>query len=159
MGVLVPTQAPVTIIDGIRINVQGLATSMIPYKVNLTEEQKKGNRTMAEGREGYARMVSQIATSNVNNLGRDQDPAVLSSKLAYDMKLEEARQALMTLTETITETQLANSIDIMKMVDDFVKVLQVSRGNSGSLDLAMREVDDWNNRFGRSTPAEPANPA
>ena len=49
--------------------------------------------------------------------------------------------------ETITETQMANSMDIMKMVDDSVNVLQVSRNNSAALDLAMREVDDWNARF------------
>ena len=144
---LVINQAPAPTLDGIRVNVQANTTSLATFKINLSDEQKKGARTMAGGREGYARMVSQICTNNVNSLPRDFNPTDLVSKLAYDSKLEEVRQAVMTLMETITETQMANSMDIMKMVDDSVNVLQVSRNNSAALDLAMREVDEWNARF------------
>ena len=81
----------------------------------------------------------------------------MSSRLAYDSKLEESRQAIMSLLETISDTQLANSIDIMKIVDDYVGVLQISRNNSSTLDLAMREVDEWNSRFANSSNSNSAN--
>ena len=142
------TQAPTGSIDAIRNQVQSLTTSLAPYKVNLNEAQKTGVRNMAEGREGYARMISQIASNNINSLAREHNPADLVSRLAYDSKLEEARQACLSLLETITDTQLANSIDIMKNVDDYAGNLQTSRNNNAALDLAMREVDDWNKRFG-----------
>lgn len=147
MSYLVNSQAPATTLDSIRVSIQTHITSLAAFKVNLIESEKSGARTMAEGREGYARLVSQICNNNINSLPREFNPADLTSKLAYDSKLEEAKQAIMSLLETISETQTANSIDIMKMVDDSVKVLQISRNNNAALDLAMREVDEWNTRF------------
>lgn len=119
-----------------------------PFKINLTEDAKNGGRNMAEGREGYARLVSGIASANIESLARDQDPQELVDKLAYDAQLENIRQRLLSLMEVITETQLANGVDIMKLVDGFVGNLQNSRVRNGSLDIAMREVDEWNKRFG-----------
>lgn len=156
MPYLVNNPAPTPTIDSMRLSLQSIFTTFTPFRINLSEEQKKGARTMAGGREGYARMVSQICNNNVNSLPRDFNPIDLSNKLAYDAKLEEVRQAAMSLLESISETQQANSIDIMKMVDDSVSVLQVARNNSASLDLAMREVDDWNARFANKS--EPNNP-
>jgi len=163
MSYLIITQAPAGNIDAIRSQVQSLTTSIAPYKVNLTEVQKTGVRNMAEGREGYARLISQIASNNINSLAREHNPADLVSRLAYDSKLEEARQACMSLLETISDTQLANSIDIMKNVDDYANNLQTSRNNNAALDMAMREVDEWNKRFGArpnaGNNAEENNPA
>nr|WP_315199557.1 hypothetical protein [uncultured Flavobacterium sp.] len=36
-------------------------TSLNPFKINFTDEQKKGTHSMAEGGEGYARLISRIA--------------------------------------------------------------------------------------------------
>lgn len=151
MPYLVSNQIAASTLDSIRASVQSLTSGISALKINLTEEQKKGARIMSGGREGYARMVSQIANNNINSLPREHNPADLSSRLAYDSKLEESRQAIMSLLETISDTQLANSIDIMKIVDDYVGVLQISRNNSSTLDLAMREVDEWNSRFANSS--------
>lgn len=63
--------------------------------------------------------------------------------------LESVRQALNALMEQITETQMANGMDIMTMVDRYSSSLQANRNNNAALDLAMREVDEWNKRFGR----------
>lgn len=106
---------------------------------------------MAEGREGYARLVSQVANNHANSLLREHNPSDLIAKLAYDSKLEELRQPLMKLLEIVSETQLANGIDAMRLVDDYVKALQISRNSNGSLDLAMREIDEWNKRFANTT--------
>jgi len=116
--------------------------------VGLSDAQKSGARTMAEGREGLARMVSKIASAHVNSLAREHDPAELESKLAYDASLEDIRQVAMALTEMVTETQMANSIDIMRLVDTYVENLQSSRKHIEALDTSMREVDDYNKRFG-----------
>ncbi len=126
---------------------EGQISILTPFKVNLTDEEKIGARTMAEGREGYARLVSQVASAHVDSLARDQDPAELEEKLAYDSMLEKMRQRCLTLVEIISETQLANAADIMKLVDGFAASLQGSRGRNGSLDNSMKEIDEWNRRF------------
>lgn len=147
MSYLIINQIPAVSVDTITNTVRNLTIGIANYKVNLTDEQKQGMRTMAEGREGYVRLISQIANNNVNSLPRENNPADLSGRLAYDGKLEEARQAILTLLETISETQTANSLDIMLEVDGYVSALQSSRKRNAALDLSMREVDDWNARF------------
>jgi hypothetical protein len=117
-----------------------------PYFIDLSEEEKKG-RTMAEGREGIVRLVSQIALAHPDSLARNDDPIDLGNKMTHDARLEGMRQELLTMLEMVTETQMANGIAAMKMSDRFVKVLQAGRSNNAGLDLAMREVDEWNRRF------------
>jgi hypothetical protein len=151
MPYFIVNPAPATFIDTVTNTIRNLSVSMNPFKVNLVDAQKPGLRTMAEGREGYARMVSQIANNNINSLPRESNPTDLVARLAYDSKLEEARQAVISLLESSSETQTANSMDIMQDVDAYAEVLQVSRKNNASLDLAMQEVDAWNARFGSNT--------
>lgn len=118
------------------------------YTVGLSDKEKTGIRSMAQGREGYARLISQISITHVNSLAREHDPGMLDDALQYDAQLEKLRQMVMAVEEMITETQLANSIDIMRMVDSFAESLQISRRGNEGLDNALREVDDWNKRFG-----------
>ena len=47
-------------------------------------------------------------------------------------------------------------MDAMLLVDRYVKNLQISRSNDGSLDMALKEVDDWNKRFGGNDTATPS---
>ena len=147
MPYLISSFMPVRTGEEISNSLKAHIATFKPYKVNLTDEAKKGSRTMAEGREGYARMVSKIATNNIDSLARENDPKELEDRLAYDATLEDTRQLLLGLAEAISETQLANGIDIMKLVDTFVDNLQTSRSRNGSLDSSMGEVDDWNKRF------------
>jgi hypothetical protein len=156
---LVITQAPVATIDAIKTAISAQITAFTPFKVGLNDDEKTGARSMAADREGYARMISQIATANINSLARDQNPTDLASKLAYDSKLEELRQGAMSYLEMIEETQLANSVDIMRLTDGFVRNLQAARVNNSSLDNAMREVDEYNKRFGARPNAKPEVPA
>lgn len=145
---LISTYLPAKTADGVIANLNEQLNVLKPFKVNLTDEAKTGGRTMAEGREGYARLVSKIASANIDSLARENDPKELEDKLAYDDQLEKLRQVILSLVEAVTETQLANGIDIMSMVDAFVANLQTSRSRNGSLDNSMRDVDDWNKRFG-----------
>ncbi len=152
MRPLIISKLPVVSADAIKTNLQTQIIALEPFKINLSDGEKIGGRTMAEGREGLARLISKIASANINSLAREHNPQDLEDRLAYDAKLEELRQLAIKLNEIVTETQLANSVDIMTYVDAYAENLQTSRRDNGSLDLAMREVDEWNKRFAHTTP-------
>lgn len=148
MTKFIVTPAPLAVTDKLKQSLQELQEHFKGYFANLSETEKKG-RTMAEGREGLARLVSHIATEHALNLSRNDDPSELAAALEYDAALEGARQACLTLLEQISETQMANSIDIMTMVDRYTQTLDAARSSNTALDLALREVDEWNKRFGQ----------
>lgn len=159
MSKLITTIASATVLTDFTDAITTALTPLHPFKINLTDEQKRGTRSMAEGREGYARLVSRIANQFPNSLSRADVPTELSAVLEYYNNLESNRMALIQAMETIEEIQLAASTDSMTLVDRYTASLQISRANEGSLDLAMREVDEWNKRFTNkkenpTTPAE-----
>jgi hypothetical protein len=147
MPTLISTFMPAKTADEIISNLKDQIAVINPFKVNLTDEAKRGSRTMGEGREGLARLVSNIATNNIDSLARENDPKELEDRLTYDAQLEKVRQLALSLLEITEETQLANGIDIMKLVDAFVANLQTSRSRNGSLDNSMGEVDEYYKRF------------
>ena len=154
MAKLITTIAPPAVLTAFTTAVTTALTPVNPFKINLTDEQKKGTRSMAEGREGYARLISRIANQFPNSLSRADVPTELASLLDYYNNLEANKMALMQAMETVEEIQLAAATDVMTLVDRYTINLQVSRANEGSLDLAMGEVDQWNKRFAHKT--EPA---
>lgn len=129
-------------------------SAFLPYKINLTNEEKKGTRSMAEDREGYARLVSRIAKQFPNSLSRVDEPEELINLLAYYDGLEANRLAVLEALESVEEIQLGAATDIMTLVDRYNTNLQISRANEGSLDKAMKDVDDYNSRFANKKPAE-----
>lgn len=143
--------------DAFTIAVNAALAPMQPYVLNLTDEEKLGLRTMGEGREGYARLISRVATQFPNSLSRVDDPAELSGILEYNQRLEANKLALLQALESIDEIQRGAAADIMTMVDRYAANLQLSRANDGSLDLAMADVDAWNQRFANS-PENPTPP-
>jgi hypothetical protein len=147
MAKLITTIASPAVLTAFTTAVNTALTPVNTFKINLTDEQKKGTRSMAEGREGYARLISRIANQFPNSLSRVDVPAELSGVLDYYNNLEASRMALLQAMETIEEIQLAAATDVMTLVDRYAANLQVSRGNEGSLDLAMGEVDQWNKRY------------
>ena len=140
-------QAPATVTEPMRTTLLGYVTTLAPYKITLVDTKKPGLRTMAEGREGYARLVSQIANNHPEAIARELDPVSLVGLLDYDNRLSNVYFAIKKVLEVIDETRSNNGINAMLLVDTFVSYLQASRHNNGSLDLAMREVDEWNKRF------------
>ncbi|WP_310557778.1 hypothetical protein [Flavobacterium sp.] len=144
------------ILTGFVTAVNAAVAPFAPFKINLTTTERMG-RSMAEGREGYARLVSRIANQFPNSLSRSDVPTDLVTMINYYDGLESNRLALVQALETIEEIQLGASMDTMVMVDRYVKNLQISRSNDASLDMAMKDVDDYNKRFGGNEPG--ANPA
>ena len=148
MRKFIATIAPKTVTDALITAINSALTPFSTYKISLTNDEKIATRSMAEGREGYARLVSRIATQSPNSLSRVDVPADLSNLLDYYQNLEAVRLAYVQGIETIEETQLGAATDIMTLVDRFAQNLQISRANEGALDGAMKEVDEWNKRFG-----------
>src|SRR6187431_1256367 len=147
MSKLITTIPAQAVLTAFTTAVNSALTPLNPFKINLTDEEKKGTRSMAEGREGYARLISRIANQFPNSLSRADVPSELANLLDYYSGLEANKMALLQAMETVEEIQLGAATDIMTLVDRYTVNLQVSRGNEGSLDLAMRDVDEWNRRF------------
>lgn len=122
---------------------------LLPFKISLTNEEKKGMRSMAEGREGFARLIGRIANQFPNSLSRIDNPAEFNTLMGVYENTEAVRMALLQALETIDEIGIGASTDIMTLVDRYSGSLEISRGSDGALDLAMREVDEYNRRFGK----------
>lgn len=157
MRKFIATIAPKAVTDTLIATLNNALTSFNAFKISLTNDEKQATRSMAEGREGYARLVSRIATQFPNSLSRADVPADLTNLLDYYQNLEATRLAYIQGIETIEETQLGAATDIMLLVDRYVQNLQISRGNEGALDNAMKEVDDWNKRFANKAATPPGN--
>jgi hypothetical protein len=141
-----------TVTDAIVTAVNGALTpSFTAFKINLADDEKTGLRTFAEGREGYVRNVLRVATQFPNALSRSDVPIDLANMLDYYGNLEGVRLALTQALEVIQETSLGVAADGMAFADRYVQSLQISRKNDSALDEAMREIDDFNSRFGRNT--------
>jgi hypothetical protein len=147
MSHYIKEQAATAVLDQVQAALAGAINSFAAYQVSLADSEKRGIRTMSTGREGYARAISHIASVHVRSLARSLDPATLLSMLHYDMRLEGLRQQLMAFSEIITETQIANGVDTMMLVDAFAANLQTARKLDAALDNAMGEIDEWNKRF------------
>lgn len=146
MNQYVTSLAPNTVIDAILEGIKTQIEAFKPFFVNFSSEDS-GARTMAEGREGYARLINRIANQHVDSLSRSDDPTLLDQRLGYDDSLEKLRQGLMQIAEMVSNTQTCNGVDIMQFVDRYNAVLQANRTSNAALDEAMKEVDEWNKRF------------
>ena len=161
MRKFISSLAPKAITDALITTINNALIPFNPFRINLNEKEKEGTRSMAEGREGYARLISRIGTQFPNSLSRADVPSELSNLLNYYDNLEATRLAYLQGLEVIEETQIGAATDIMTLVDRYNKNLQISRANEGALDAAMKEVDEWNKRFGvtkKTTPPPTENP-
>jgi hypothetical protein len=117
---------------------------------------------MSQGREGYVRLVSTIATQFPDALSRADRPEDLSTSLDYYADVRAVRAGALQLLEITEEILLGSGMDNMSLSDRYVDNLQISRKNNSALDLNMRDVDEYNKRFRNKpnddTPAPPENP-
>jgi len=161
MADLINSQLPDADAASMIEQLKAMTTLFEPHYHNLSNDERTGIRTMAEGREGIVRTISQIAIANPDDLSKKDDPAHLTKKLDYDVQLESIRQLTVKFLEYVEETQLANSQDIMGVADAFAASLQIARTRNSALDEALKPVDEHNKKFGRSQKKEelpPANP-
>lgn len=144
----VQKQLPVADADNMLKQLDLLHQVMQDYHAGLSTDQRKGVRTMAEGREGFAKLVSDIAIVHQESLPRNEYPGDLKEALAYYSLLSGVRLAAAKLYEMVDDTQTTIGIDIMAMTDRFSGYLQTARKANNALDMALNEVDNWNSRFG-----------
>lgn len=155
----VQTMIPESLLASLTSTIEGLNTQLAPYYSALSNEEKRGLRTMSTNREGYVRTIERIAVRNLDALPRNIDPGQLTVKLAYYSSLAPLKQELMKLTEMVEEIELANGADIMKLSDTLTSALQAARNHNSALDGALQDVDDWNKRFGKREEEDTANSA
>ena len=146
----------VTIFTAFTAAINAALAPLLPFKINLTNQEKQSMRSMAEGREGFARLIGRIANQFPNSLGRNDNPDEFNTLLSVYDNAEAARIALLQALETVEEIGMGASTDIMTLADRYSASLEISRGSEGSLDLAMKEVDEYNSRFGKRN-AKPDN--
>lgn len=139
--------APAATLSEITSDINKATDTLNAYKVNLTNEEKLGSRSMGTNREGYVRLVSSVASQFPDSLSRTDEPRQLADLLTYNGNLRGVVMAALQLIETVEETLLGADMDIMKLADRYVENLQISRKNEGSLDLAMQQIDAYNKRF------------
>lgn len=147
---MVQKQLTATDAETIATQLGTLQQLMLPVQVSLNDTQRIGLRTMAEGREGFAKLVSDIALTNTENLPRNEDAKELQSLLNYYSALSKLRLSAAKLAEMLDDTQTAAGADVMNMVDRYTGYLQTARKSNNALDSSMNEVDAWNSRFGKS---------
>lgn len=150
MLAMIQKQLPADDAETMATQLVALQQLMTPVHISLNDTQRIGLRTMAEGREGFAKLVSDIALTNTENLPRNEDPKALSEVLDYYSILSKLRLSAAKLLEMLDDTQTAAGADVMNMVDRYTAHLQTARKSNNALDSSMNEVDAWNSRFGKS---------
>ena len=147
-----PSQAT---LDEIKQLLDQSASAATPFFVELTKAEKEGIRTVAEGREGYVRIVTDLSETYSNELPKVFDETVLRQKL----NLREIIGLLLLKSQKITtmldNTYVGLGADIMQRVDETVSHLNASRTRNGELDKAMNAVDEYNKRFGKKKDTPP----
>ena len=132
-----------------------------PKCTSLNDIERKGLRTMAEGREGFARTTCRIALNFTDVLPRNENPTEMEAALLYYDQLALVKEKIARLLEMVDDTAQAQSADIMVYADRYCAYLQAARTGNTSLDAAMDQIDEYNKRFGvrggqdEETPAEP----
>jgi hypothetical protein len=139
--------------------IQSAITTFLPFSLGLSAEERKGLRSKGTGRDGYARLVSRTANVHGQYLPRTEDPKELADSLDYFDAMAEKRVKAYYLVEVIDDTTLGVAADIMGITDRYVGYLQTARTGDANLDEAMKEIDEYNSRFGVRTGKEETPPA
>ncbi|KAA5536538.1 hypothetical protein F0919_02395 [Taibaiella lutea] len=127
----------------------GLATILTPFKVSLSNESRNGLRVVGTSRLGLVEIVAKLSTQYDNKLAKDDQAADLNQRLVYLRKLKACKLAAKNLCELLDDTDKALGNDVMTFVDKFSNSLRNARKYDGDLDEAMKELDDYNARFGK----------
>lgn len=151
---MIETSIPLPDLENISKKLDGIAEQVKPFSTSLNDSQRIGLRTMAEGREGLVRTISRIAGTFATSLPRNEDPSQLENALAYYDSLAALLQKTALLHEMIDDTVTALGADIMATADRYTSYLQTARSGNTNLDMAMNQLDAYNQRFGTKPAAK-----
>lgn len=130
-------------------------TLIANFAVSLSDEERRGVRTVAEGREGYVAEALRIANEFNSELPRSFDVAEFETVLALFNQWRRLLVLAEKIAEQVDDTSLALGIDLMTKADRVNTMLQAGRRDNANLDRALTRLDDYNKRFG----TRPSNPA
>ena len=132
--------------------------SFAPHKKSLTAKARQGMRAVGSSRFGLVKIVDKISRQYDGKLSKEDNSAELTSRMDYMDNVRQYKIAVQNLYEALDDTDKAIGQDIMAHVDKFSSSLQTARQHDGDLDEAMKELDDYNARFGATMEEEEKNP-
>ncbi|MGL4631072.1 MAG: hypothetical protein ACRCVT_07680 [Leadbetterella sp.] len=142
--------------DALMISLRSAETTLGRFSVSLSDKERSGRRTIAEGREGYVREVQRVATEFENSLPRSFDVRLFEQKMQLFNQWKQLLITVEKIAEMVDDTTLQLGTELMTDVDTVYPVLQTMRRVDANLDRALQALDDYNSRFGGSgTPTEP----
>ena len=148
-NLLVHSFAPNDELDKSIEKANALSAAMAPHKVSLNKEVRKSLRVVGTSRMGLLTIIDKVATQYDEKLAKNEKASDLTQRIAYLHKLRKYKLAIQNLLEALDDTDKALGKDIMSYVDKFGGSLSNVRKHDGDLDEAMKELDDYNARFGK----------
>jgi len=148
MNLLVKTFAQQDDLKKATVQLKAQAAAMAPHKVSLSNETRKNLRVVGTSRLGLVEIVSRLATQYDDKLAKDEKALDLSERVNYLHALKDYKLAVKNLHELLDDTEKALGNDIMAYVDKFSNSLRSARKFDGDLDDAIKDLDDYNARFG-----------
>ena len=154
MDLLVSALAPENELLNGRNTVNNLNSIMEPFKKPLTAKARKTLRAVGSSRYGLVKIVEKIAIQYDGKLSKEDNAVDLAMRVAYLDRIRQYKIAVLNLFEMLDDTDKAIGHDIMAHVDKFSGNLQTARQHDGDLDEAMKELDEYNSRFGAAMEEE-----
>ena len=125
------------------------------FAVSLSDEERKGRRTVAEGREGYVRELWRISHEYESELPRSFALTDYTALLELYDEWKRLKVLAEETAELIDDPVLALGVELMSPTDLAHRSLQNARDLNASLDRALESIDDYNRRYVTDAPAPP----
>ncbi|MBK8444946.1 MAG: hypothetical protein IPL35_16745 [Sphingobacteriales bacterium] len=125
-------------------------TLMKKFTVNLSDNERTGLRTVAEGREGYVRDLERMVREFPQELSESFNAAEFTTLLAEFDRWREVMLRAEEIAELSSDTVLALGAALMEKSDWANDSFQQGRKYNAALDRALEHIDRFNSRFGKS---------
>lgn len=132
------------------MHLQEFGRSIKKFVISLSAEDRIGIRTIAEGREGYAREMLRISRIYINSLPREYNVEEFEELFRLYDEWKPILTESEMYAEQIDDTLVAIGMEIMKNADTANGFLQIARKGNANLDRAMEGIDRFNSRYGKS---------
>lgn len=129
-------------------HLQEFGKSIKKFTVSLSAEERIGIRTIAEGREGYAREMLRVARIYINSLPREYNIEEFDELFRLYDEWKPILTEIEMYSEQIDDTLTSIGIEIMKNTDSINNYLQIARKGNANLDRALAGIDKFNTRYG-----------
>lgn len=135
-------------------SVRALSETLTPNAVSLSNQTRKNLRVIGTSRLGLVEIVNGLSIQYNDKLAKNDQALDLNQRLAYLRLMLEYKMAIGRLYELVDDTTKALSNDVMAFVDKFSNTLRNARRFDGDLDENMKELDNYNARFGKMMESE-----